>query len=225
MTVYDICNYCLTKPKAVETYPFGEWPVCFKVNGKIFAQVYADKVTLKCTAFSGQAFREAYPGIVVRGYHCPPVQQPYWNTVDLERFPHEDLPMMIDHAYDTVVGSFPKKMQRELLGDEILGRIVTVTVDRPLGSFHPKHPDIYYSVNYGYIEGIPAPDGEEQDAYILGITEPMKTFTGRVIAIIRRRDDVEDKWVVAPEGMTFSKQEIQKLTHFQEQFFQAEIII
>ena len=107
----------------------------------------------------------------------------------------------------------------------MIGKIVTVTVDRPLGSFHPKHPDIYYSVNYGYIKGIPAPDGEEQDAYILGITEPMKTFTGRVIAIIRRRDDVEDKWVVAPEGMTFSKQEIQKLTHFQEQFFQAEIII
>ncbi len=71
-------------------------------------------VTLKCTAFSGQAFRQAYPGAVVRGYHCPPVQQPYWNTIHLEQFPREDLPMMIDHAYETVVSGLPKTVQREI---------------------------------------------------------------------------------------------------------------
>ncbi|MBQ2771027.1 MAG: inorganic pyrophosphatase, partial [Clostridia bacterium] len=60
----------------------------------------------------------------------------------------------------------------------MIGRIVTVTVDRPLGSFHPKHPDIYYPVNYGYIEGIMAPDGEEQDAYILGVNVPVDKFIG-----------------------------------------------
>lgn len=111
----SIKAYCLAKPGAVETYPFGEWPICYKVCGKIFAQLYPDKLTLKCTAFAGQAFRQAYPGIVVRGYHCPPVQQPYWNTIDLALFPREELPMMIDHAYETVVGSLPKKAQKELL--------------------------------------------------------------------------------------------------------------
>jgi len=106
----------------------------------------------------------------------------------------------------------------------MIGETVTVTVDRPLGSFHPKHQDMYYPVNYGYVEGIMAADGEEQDAYILGIHEPVETFTGKVIAIIHRRDDVEDKWVVASEGMAFSKEEIERLTYFQEQYFDSEII-
>ncbi len=105
----------------------------------------------------------------------------------------------------------------------MLGKIVTVTVDRPLGSFHPKHPEIFYSINYGYIEGILAPDGEEQDAYILGVTQPVESFTGKVIAIIHRNDDVEEKWVVAPEGMTPSKEEIVSAIHFQEQYFDSEI--
>ena len=64
-----------------------------------------------------------------------------------------------------------------------------------------------------------APDGEEQDAYILGISEPVKEFTGRVIAIIHRFDDIEEKWVVAPEGMNLSGEEIEKQVHFQEQYF------
>lgn len=118
MNLDEIKAYCLTKPKAYEDHPFGEFPICCKVNKKIFAQLYPDKVTLKCTAFAGQMFREAYPGIVVRGYHCPPVQQPYWNTIDLEYFPAEELPMMIDHAYETVVSTFPKKVQQEILGRE-----------------------------------------------------------------------------------------------------------
>lgn len=97
----------------------------------------------------------------------------------------------------------------------MIGKIVTVTVDRPLGSFHPKHPDICYPVNYGYVEGFIAADGEEQDAYILGIDRPVESFTGKIIAIIHRKDDVEDKWVVAQEGMIFAKKEIETLTHFQ----------
>ena len=114
MNYTEIGNYCLSKSHAEEARPFGEWPICYRVGGKIFAQVYHDKVTLKCTAFSGEAFRNAYPGIVVRGYHCPPVQQPYWNTIDLSRFPEEQLSMMIDHAYETVVAKLPKKVQKEL---------------------------------------------------------------------------------------------------------------
>jgi hypothetical protein len=60
---------------------------------------------------------------------------------------------------------------------KVIGDIVKVTVDRPLGSYHPKHKDMYYPINYGYIEGIIAPDGEEQDAYILGVNTPVKEST------------------------------------------------
>ena len=103
------------------------------------------------------------------------------------------------------------------------GRRMTVTVDRPLGSFHPEHPDMYYPVNYGFVRGITAPDGEEQDAYILGVDVPMEEFTGVLAAVIHRYDDVEEKWVVVPEGTRFSADEIRKLTQFQEQYFDSEI--
>ena len=105
----------------------------------------------------------------------------------------------------------------------MIGSIVRVIVDRPLGTFHPKHKDICYSVNYGYIPDVLAPDGEEQDAYILGVNKPVKEFVGKVIAIIHRFDDVEDKWVVAPEGASFTKDEIMKQVAFQEQYFRTEI--
>ena len=105
----------------------------------------------------------------------------------------------------------------------MIGSIVKVVVDRPLGTYHPKHNDIYYSVNYGYVPNIIAPDGEEQDAYILGVDKPIKEFVGKVIAIIHRINDIEDKWVVAPENTSFTKDEIMRLVSFQEQFFKTEI--
>lgn len=107
----------------------------------------------------------------------------------------------------------------------MIEKIVTVTVDRPLGSFHPEHRDMYYPINYGYIEGIIAPDGEEQDAYILGVNEAVEKFTGKIIAVIHRLDDVEEKWVVCPENISFSKEEIMEQVKFQEQYFQSEIIM
>ena len=107
----------------------------------------------------------------------------------------------------------------------MIGRMVTVTVDRPLGSYHPEHKDMYYPINYGYVEGITAPDGEEQDAYILGVSEAVETFTGKIIAIVHRHDDVEEKWVVAPEGMSFTKESIREQIRFQEQYFDSEIVM
>ena len=107
----------------------------------------------------------------------------------------------------------------------MIGKTVKVLVDRPLGSYHPKHRDMYYPVNYGYIEGIMAPDGEEQDAYILGVDRPVDEFKGKIIAIIHRYDDVEEKWVVAPEGKTFTVDEIKEQVDFQEQYFNSEIRI
>ena len=107
----------------------------------------------------------------------------------------------------------------------MIGDIVTVTVDRPLGSFHPDHKDIYYTVNYGFIKGVLAPDGEEQDVYILGIDHAVEEFTGKIIAIIHRIDDNEDKWVVCPDNCSFTKEEIMEQVYFQEQYFHSKIII
>lgn len=105
----------------------------------------------------------------------------------------------------------------------MLGKIVKVIVDRPLGSTHPDYPNLIYPVNYGYIGGIIAPDGEEQDAYILGVREPLIEFVGIVVAIIRRIDDIEEKWCVAPEGMIFTREEIVEQIEFQEKYFKIEI--
>lgn len=107
----------------------------------------------------------------------------------------------------------------------MIGEVVTVTVDRPIGSAHPKHQDICYPINYGYVKGIFAPDGEEQDAYILGVDKPVFEFTGKIIAVIYRNDDIEEKWVVAPLDKTYTKDEIAKQIHFQEQYFDSEIIM
>lgn len=105
----------------------------------------------------------------------------------------------------------------------MIGSFVKVIIDRPLGTYHPKHKELYYPVNYGYIPGTMAPDGEEQDAYVLGIDEPVSEFFGKIIAIIIRNDDTEDKWVVAPENTSFTKEEIMQQVAFQEQYFQSEI--
>ena len=105
----------------------------------------------------------------------------------------------------------------------MIRKTVKVIIDRPLGSFHPKHKDLYYPINYGYVPDIIGGDGEEQDAYILGVDTPLKEFCGTVIAIIHRLDDVEDKWVVAPAGMSFTEEEIFQAVKFQEQYFKIEI--
>ncbi len=103
------------------------------------------------------------------------------------------------------------------------GGELSVLVDRPLGSAHPEHPDLIYPVNYGFVPGLFAADGEEQDAYVLGVEEPVERFTGRLIAVIRHLDDREDKWVLAPEGRRFSREEIAEAVSFQERFFHTEI--
>lgn len=125
MNVDEIMQYCMSKNKAYIDYPFGAIPICFKLNKKIFAQIYPYpedyKITLKCDMGTGDFYRSIYPGIVIRGYHCPPIQQPYWNTIYIDKIPEEELLNMIDHAYDQVFKSFSKKIQKELLiiNDEI----------------------------------------------------------------------------------------------------------
>lgn len=96
-----------------------------------------------------------------------------------------------------------------------IGEVRTVKVET-LKTYHPKHMDIYYPINYRHIKSVMAHDVKEQDAYILGIDKPVKEFTGRVIAVIHRNDDVEEKWVVAPENVSFTSDEIMRQVYFQE---------
>lgn len=105
----------------------------------------------------------------------------------------------------------------------MIGKTVKVIIDRPLGSTHPNHKNIVYEVNYGYVPDIIGGDGEEQDAYVIGVDCPVSEFEGRVIAIIHRANDNETKWVVAPLGMNFSKDEIAHAVNFQERYFSVSI--
>jgi inorganic pyrophosphatase len=108
---------------------------------------------------------------------------------------------------------------------DIIGKRVDCKIDRPLGTVHPRHPDLKYEVNYGYVEGVIGGDGEEQDVYILGVTEPLKEFSGKVIAVYHRLNDNEDKWIVAHEGAKFSREEILSKIEFQEKFFDGDLYL
>lgn len=100
---------------------------------------------------------------------------------------------------------------------------VHVKIDRPLGSRHPEYQDMIYELNYGYVDGILGGDGEWQDAYVLGVGEPIEEFDGVVIAVIRRLNDNEEKWVVAPKGASFTDEEILRAIEFQEKYFSIRI--
>lgn len=106
----------------------------------------------------------------------------------------------------------------------LLGKTVTVNVDRPLGSIDPKHDNLIFPVNYGYAEGTVGPDGEALEAYVLGIEEEMAEFTGTVVAVIHRIDEEDDKLIVAPDDVTLTDDDILEATYFQEQYFESEII-
>lgn len=119
---------------------------------------------------------------------------------------------------------FLTNAEREALIRQFLGKTVTVTIDRPVGFHHvTKGIHLDYTINYGYLPGVTGGDGEEQDVYVLGVREPLETFTGRIIAAVRRTDDNEDKFVAAPEGMTFTRQEIEEEIHFVEKYFESTV--
>ena len=101
-----------------------------------------------------------------------------------------------------------------------IGKTVNVRIDRPLGSKHPREGFMYLA-NYGFIPNVPAPDGEDLDAYVLGVFEPVETYTGNCIAVIQRLDDDDDKLVVVPAGRDYSDDQIVALTEFQERFFDS----
>lgn len=218
-TVRAIEEYCLNKPGAYETRPFGKYPICYRIMGKIFAQLNPEekfyKITLKCEPEKAYLYRQLYPEIVVRGYHCPPVQQPYWNTVDLDAFFDRNmLFQMIDEAYDAVIKKFSKKAKTELLslselefkdtdGDnpdfEILCSRLDGTLDEMVGeSFQRSQYEQYnqrdniHDVIVAYRKGEPVACGafkmyDEDHAELKRIfTEPSNRNMGLGAELIRR---------------------------------------
>lgn len=114
--------------------------------------------------------------------------------------------------------------QREALIFRFLGKTVTVQIDRPIGFHHvTKGIHLDYTVNYGFLPGVIGGDGEEQDVYILGVREPLETFTGPIVGVVRRADDNEDKFVAAPKGMVFTAEQIAKEINFVEKYFDSTI--
>lgn len=119
---------------------------------------------------------------------------------------------------------FLSPQQREALIQSWLGKSVTVEIDRPIGYIHHvKGITLHYTVNYGYLPGVMGGDGEEQDVYVLGVDKPVARFTGRIIGVIRRKDDNEDKLVAAPDGMVFHQGQIAEAVHFVEQYFDSTV--
>ncbi|MBQ4558538.1 MAG: inorganic diphosphatase [Clostridia bacterium] len=106
---------------------------------------------------------------------------------------------------------------------EYIGKIVNIKMDRPLGSIHPKHGFVY-ETNYGYVPNTVSGDGEELDAYVLGVHKPLDSFKGVVVAIIHRTNDNDDKLVVMEIGRNYTDDQIRALTEFQEQWFESVII-
>ena len=114
----EIIEYCLKKKEAYIDYPFGDIPICFKIRKKIFAELYPlendYKITLKCDTLLAELYRKQYPNDIIKGYHCPPIQAMY--RIYINKSVNDELIYeMIDHSYDEVIKSFPKKIQKEIL--------------------------------------------------------------------------------------------------------------
>ena len=120
----------------------------------------------------------------------------------------------------------PKRQlqQSSVEARQYLGQLLSVQIDRPLGSTHPQY-GFTYPINYGFLPGVQAGDGEALDAYVLGVQEPLQSFEGLCLAVVHRLNDNEDKLVLAPLGSVYSAQEILQQVDFQEQFFEIELIL
>jgi inorganic pyrophosphatase len=126
----------------------------------------------------------------------------------------------IKHYYITATYD---KEEVKLDYSNIIGKTVKGKIDRPLGTKHPRFDKLTYPINYGYVEGVMANDGAEQDIYLLGVDHPVETYEGVVIAVLHRYNDIEDKWIVAPKGRNFTDEEILEQVYFQEKYFDIEL--
>lgn len=124
----------------------------------------------------------------------------------------------------TMLNKYLEYEKRKTLAKSFLGKTVDIKIDRPLGFVKTGNGySMTYPVNYGYIPEVFSADGEELDVYLLGVNEPVKEYTAKIIGIAHRHNDNEDKLIAAPGGMCFTKEEIEAQIYFQEQYFDSAI--
>ena len=117
--------------------------------------------------------------------------------------------------------------ERHALVKSYLGRLVRIEIDRPIRYVHHKENSdrvLVYPINYGYIPNVLGGDGEELDVFLLGVGEPVRTYRGRIVGIVLRADDMEDKLIMAPEGMTPTVAEMTESVHFQEKYYDSRVV-
>jgi inorganic pyrophosphatase len=117
------------------------------------------------------------------------------------------------------------KIEARQEAQEVIGKTFHIQMDRPIGTKHPKHPEILYPINYGYIPGLLGGDAEEQDVYVLDSKVPLQEADVTIIAVIYREDDIETKWVgVVDPKQEYTDADILDIVHFQEQFYTSHVI-
>jgi len=111
MNIETVREYCLSKKGVTECFPFDEVTLVFKLTGKIFLLANLDgeaTINVKCDPEMAIELRERYPS-VIPGYH---MNKKHWNTVTLDGSLSEKvLKSFIDHSYDLILKSLPKKLQ------------------------------------------------------------------------------------------------------------------
>lgn len=155
-------------------------------------------------------FASACSGIAISRFPLP-LNPPKWHEVELLLQSSSEAAEKLDYS-------------------DVIGRTVSGKIDRPLNSSHPRHPEMIYPINYGYVDGVIAGDGAEQDIYLFDCDKPVETYTGKVIAVYHRTNDVEDKWIVVPENSKYATnpsaltdEEILKKIEFQEKYFAGRL--
>ncbi len=191
-------------------------------RGKLlFSKIRGNDVKYECKAFNDimDVWLFEYDGeLQLEDATTDEVASCRWMTVLEIRKLYEDkkLVQTLDYFFCAVEAEEPDY-------SNVIGKVVTGTVDRPLGSAHPRNPKMVYPVNYGYVDGMFAGDGAEQDVYLFGTDKPLKNFEGKVIAVWHRFDDVEDKWIVSLDGKDLAEEQILGDISFQEQFFYGKL--
>lgn len=109
MNIEAIRDYCLSKPGAEETLPFGPDIIVFKVNNKSFLLLPIDtedlRFNVKCNPDLAEELRSMH-ACVLPGYH---MNKKHWNTIIIDgSVPFRTIKEWIDHSYDLVKGKKKK---------------------------------------------------------------------------------------------------------------------
>ncbi|ADQ79918.1 protein of unknown function DUF419 [Paludibacter propionicigenes WB4] len=115
MNIEELRDYCLSMKGATEHFPFDEFSLVLKVQGKMFGLIPLDntepQIALKCDPERAIQLREEYEAITA-AYHF---NKKHWNSVRIDSSISQSLLLeLIQHSYDLVVAGLPKKLREEL---------------------------------------------------------------------------------------------------------------